>query len=198
MFNLKTMKTRIFTLIVSLFITAMAFAYDVQIDGIYYNLDNENKTAEVTSQYSWSGNNYSGITNITIPSIISYDGTAYSVTSIGEYAFYSCSSLISLKIGRNVSLIDVAAFYKCGSLASVYCAPTIPPAIHYGRYVAYDESNAYRQGGGTFPFNSEMKIYVPRGSYNSYMQYSDYTGDYSSAQTNWYKYESYIEPYDFE
>ena len=120
-----------------------------------------------------------------------------SVSSIGKYAFYSCSSLISLKIGRNVSLIDVAAFYKCGSLASVYCAPTIPPAIHYGRYVAYDESNASRQGGGTFPFNSEMKIYVPRGSYNSYMQYSDYTGDYSSAQTNWYKYESYIEPYDF-
>ena len=123
-----------------------------------------------------------------------------SISSIGKYAFYSCSSLESLKIGRNVSLIDVAAFYKCESLTSVYCTPTTPPAIHYGYYTAMDESYAGRTGGGAFPFNSDMKIYVHRVSYNSYVQYSSHTEEYSStaAQTNWYKYESYIEPYDFE
>lgn len=42
------MKTRIFTLIMSLFIATMAFAEDVaEIDGIYYYFDHENKTAEV-------------------------------------------------------------------------------------------------------------------------------------------------------
>ena len=52
------MKTRIFTLIVSLFIATMAFAfaYDIEIDGIYYNPDKENKTAKVT----YGSNKYSG------------------------------------------------------------------------------------------------------------------------------------------
>ena len=119
------MKTRILTLIVSLFITAMAFAYDAEIDGIYYNLDNENKTAEITYQYSWSADNYSGVTNITIPSIISYDGTAYSVTSIGNGAFYGCSSLTSITIPNSVTSIGGDAFEYCSSLTSI----TIPNSV---------------------------------------------------------------------
>ena len=42
-----------------------------------------------------------------------------------------------------------------------------------------------------------MKIYVPRDSYDAYMQYSSYSNG-NVAQTNWYMYEKYIEPYDFE
>ena len=44
-----------------------------------------------------------------------------------------------------------------------------------------------------------MKIYVPHNSYDAYMQYSysDISND-RTAKTNWYAYESYIEPYDFE
>ena len=119
------MKTRIFTLIVSLFIATMAFAYDAEIDDIYYNLDNENKTAEVTYQYNWSENNYSGVTNITIPSIISYDGTAYSVTSIGDEAFLYCLSLTSITIPNSVTSIGNYAFSYCSSLTSI----TIPNSV---------------------------------------------------------------------
>ena len=74
------MKTRIFTLIMSLFVATMAFAYDAEIDGIYYNLDAENKIAEVT----FGG--YSG--NIIIPEKVTYNGIEYTVTSIGERAFF--------------------------------------------------------------------------------------------------------------
>ena len=119
------MKTRIFTLIVSLFIATMAFAYDIEIDGIYYNLDNENKTAEITYQYSWSADNYSGVTNITIPSIISYGGTAYSVTSIGNEAFLYCLSLTSITIPNSVTSIGSYAFRDCSSLTSI----TIPNSV---------------------------------------------------------------------
>ena len=60
---------------------AVSFAYDIQIDGIYYNLDTTNKTAVVTS---YNNNFYSGI--IVIPETISCDGTQYMVTSIGDWA----------------------------------------------------------------------------------------------------------------
>ena len=54
-----------------------AWAYDVEVDGIFYDLDKENKTAIVT--YS-SDCFYDGA--VVIPETISVDGTAYSVTSL--------------------------------------------------------------------------------------------------------------------
>ena len=48
-----------------------------------------------------------------------------SVTSIGEYAFYYCTSLKSIKISKNVTSIGDSAFYYCTSLTSV----TIPDSV---------------------------------------------------------------------
>ena len=42
-----------------------------------------------------------------------------SVTSIGDYAFYDCSSLTSVTIGNSVTSIGGSAFYHCSSLTSV-------------------------------------------------------------------------------
>ena len=42
-----------------------------------------------------------------------------SVTSIGNYAFYSCSGLTSVSIGNSVTSIGNYAFYDCDSLTSV-------------------------------------------------------------------------------
>ena len=90
----------------------------VEIDGIWYNLTTETHTAEVTR-----GGNYSG--SITIPATVTYDGVAYSVTSIGNYAFYDCSSLTSITIPEGVTSIGYAAFYDCSSLKSI----TIPKGV---------------------------------------------------------------------
>ena len=120
------------------------------------------------------------LTSVTIPD---------SITSIGDYAFTCCSSLTSITIPNSVTSIGEEAFTDC-RLTSVYCKPTTPPAIYY-----YQSYNSH----GSFPFNSGMKIYVPHNSYDAYMQYSysDISND-RTAKTNWYAYESYIEPYDFE
>ena len=100
-----------------------ALAYDCKVDGIYYNLNNDDKTASVTSNTTF--NKYVG--NIIIPESITYNGTTYSVTSIGEYAFENCSELTSVTIPNSITSIGYCAFYRCSGLTSV----TIPNSVTY-------------------------------------------------------------------
>ena len=90
----------------------MASADSVEIDGICYNLVSKAKMAEVTN----NSGNYSGA--IIIPEKVTYDGKEYSVTSIGEYAFYSCTDL-TVTIPNSVTNIGSSAFRGCSGLTSV-------------------------------------------------------------------------------
>ena len=96
-----------------------ANAYDVEIDGIYYNLIAEDGVAEVTS----GDNKYTS--EIVIPESIPYNGTTYPVTSISERAFYGCISLTSVTIPNSVTSIGGSAFDGCSRLTSL----TIPNSV---------------------------------------------------------------------
>ena len=72
-----------------------ATAHDFEVDGIYYNItDATNKKVEVTHRGSHRqsySNEYTG--SVVIPESVTYNSSTYSVTSIGNYAFYDCTSL---------------------------------------------------------------------------------------------------------
>lgn len=97
-------------------------AYEVKIDGIYYNLDPKEKTAEVTYK-NQDYNSYSG--SVTIPDKFTYEGVEYSVTSIGYGAFWGCSDLTSVTIPNSVTCIGQMAFNSCTALTTV----TIPYSV---------------------------------------------------------------------
>ena len=94
------------------------FAERVKIGDLYYNLNETDKTAEVTYE-GWGENNYQGLTTANIPASVTYSGTTYSVTSIGYDAFRRCSGLTSVTIPNSVTSIGSWAFRNCSSLTSL-------------------------------------------------------------------------------
>ena len=111
----------LFSLFFALVATTALWAYDFQFGDLYYNITSSGEpyTVEVTYQSCWSADNYWGLTSAVIPETVTYDGTTYSVTSIGGGAFCFCFDLTSVTIGSGVTSIGDDVFYGCSGLTSV-------------------------------------------------------------------------------
>ena len=101
---------KIFSLFVVIFCTTFLWAYDLEVDGIYYNLSES--IAEVTSPEE----GYYG--DIFIPTEISYEDNVYSVERIGEQAF-SNTYITSIVLPPSIKTIGDNAFNSCSELNSV-------------------------------------------------------------------------------
>ena len=122
---------------VAMLLPLMASADAVEINGIYYNLINKTKTAEVTS----NPNGYSG--SVVIPEKVKHEGTEYSVTSIDEQAFCYCRGLTSITMPNSVTSIGEKAFYGCSGLTSI----SIPGSVtSIGRETFYTDNNELMNG----------------------------------------------------
>ena len=127
-------------LFLALVATTALWAEDFEVNGIYYKILTD-KTNEVEVTYRGSNfydytNEYSG--SVTIPSTVTYNGTTYSVTSIGYAAFADCSSLTSITIPNSVTSIGDYAFYGCSGLTSI----TIPNSVTSIGYSAFSSCSA--------------------------------------------------------
>ena len=101
-----------------LLLSPAASAYDFKVDGIYYGIISESElTCEVTHEGLIRDPSYSG--SVVIPSSVEYGGKSYSVTSIGDYAFYRCSGLTSIELPASLTSIGGEAFSGCTGLTSL-------------------------------------------------------------------------------
>ena len=105
-------------------------------DTLYYYLDDG--IAVVTCPGDIDEDDYwpEGITQpqgaLVIDGTVSYNDTTYTVATIGEYAFYGCSSITSVTLPESLNTIQGWAFYKCSSLTSV----SIPASVtDFGNYI---------------------------------------------------------------
>ena len=126
---------RIILLIFALVSTATtAFAYDMYVDGVYYNINGNEASVTYISysttyvvgntQYPLYGvacyNYYSKYkNNVTIPETVTYNGTTYTVTSIESYAFANCGTLTGISIPNSIVSIGNYAFYNCSGLKDI-------------------------------------------------------------------------------
>ena len=141
---------KLFFLFLALVTTTNLWAEDFSVDGIYYNyLDGNN--VEVTyrgSSYS-SYDEYSG--EVIIPETVTYNGNAYSVTSIGERSFYG-SSITSITIPASIISIEEYNFYESKYIKTVYLKSTTPPILN----------------GGKIFITSRPTCYIPCGTLDTY------------------------------
>lgn len=139
---------KVFTILIAVLLS-LASSAQVEINGLYYNLDAEKKTAEVTKP---SSGRYSG--DIVIPSSVEYNSETYSVnelghsfsysditsvvipssiSEIGSYEFFGSSSLKNVTLSEGLKTIGIYAFDACSSLSSI----TIPSTVNNIRYGAF-------------------------------------------------------------
>ena len=125
-------------LIVCALCSTRSFAEVVEIKGYHYNINKEEKVATLV-RYTGSSS------SVVIPNSITHEEVEYSVTafhtrlfrdtkvknrikkvtigdavtSIGDYSFEGCSSLVSITIGNSVSSIGSSAFSGCLNLTAI-------------------------------------------------------------------------------
>ncbi len=101
------------------------------VNGIVYELLSETTVAVTYEEgynqntNSWSTTNYKGVTEVNIPSTVTYGGQTYTVTTIGKYAFRNCADLVSVIIPSTVTSIQYQAFYQSNKLKDI----TIPSSV---------------------------------------------------------------------
>ncbi len=116
---MKRIYTTLLLAAITLFVCQTVSAYDIEVDGIYYDLNISNMTATVTS----GDEKYAG--DVVIPSSVTYNTKTLKVPTIGGYAFSGCTSLTSVTIPNSVTEIGSSVFSGCTSLTSV----TIPNSV---------------------------------------------------------------------
>ena len=130
---MKTIKLWL-TTIATLLCSLTANAHDFEVGGIYYSITS---SADLTVAVTYRGIDYrdyyeySGA--VTIPSTVTYNSKTYSVTSIGDRAFYGCIILTSITIPESVTSIGSYAFYGCSRLTSI----TLPESLTSIGYEAF-------------------------------------------------------------
>lgn len=116
------MNTRIQLSLAAILLALPAIARDFTYNGLTYTvIDEDAKTCQTKDGHrirpTCPGNDVTG--DVVIPSTVSDGANEFTVTAIGEYAFYQCAELKSTTIPSTVTTIGEYAFANCTGLTSV-------------------------------------------------------------------------------
>ena len=120
-----SLKSLVLLVVIAILATSNSYAQASfeTIDGLRYLIDTDAKTATLTANV---GEKYSG--DIVVPGKVkASNGVEYTVTSLGDYCFRSCSGLTSIKIPSSVTSLGNDCFGSCSGLTSI----TIPSSVTY-------------------------------------------------------------------
>lgn len=112
---------KIFTLAILFICAISSWAYDVKIDGIYYNLNKNTKSATVT--YGDVIGYYEE--DIVIPETITSDGNDYTIVALGDSAFWYCRKMTSLTMPNTVKTIAADCLAGCEMLSKCVMSNSI-------------------------------------------------------------------------
>lgn len=105
------------------------------VDNLEYCVtDNTAKTAEVIGYVSQPTG------TLEIPAYVTYEDAAYSVTDIGDKAFYKSSSFEEVIFSDNVANIGENAFDGCTSLTQMTVKATVPPTVEQDAFMDVDRN----------------------------------------------------------
>jgi len=120
-FNHKIMKhstLKFFAAFALFSVPCASLAADFSEGGISYNIL-EGSNVEVTkSEPAYTG-------EVVIPASVTHDGATYTVTAIGNEAFYFCMSVTKVTLPEGITVLGPSAFDFCMSLAEVNIPSTV-------------------------------------------------------------------------
>lgn len=128
---MKTLNSILRTVLLTLALVSTAttaLAYDFVVKGIYYDINGDEATVTYMRKYKPSQNvpNWYEYENdntgyVIIPESVTYNGTTYTVTAIGNYAFYNYNreGITGISIPNTVNSIGSFTFYNCTRLKDI-------------------------------------------------------------------------------
>ena len=146
-------------LTLSFALVAMYASAAFKVGNLYYQPDYQadDGTCWVCEHPNYGG--YDGLTDITIPGRVTYNGKEYRVTSIGNDAFKNVTTLQRVRLGWGVEEISPYAFAGCTGLKYVYLPSTLKNIYNY----AFQGCSSMTQMGVAAPTPPTLSSYALSG-----------------------------------
>lgn len=102
--------------------TLSASAFDIELDGIHYNIISTTEKTVMTTPGNDSGPINNVVGALVLPETVVIRGETYKVTEIGRRSFMNNTALTSVTFPASITKVGYDAFWECSNLTKVEAA----------------------------------------------------------------------------
>lgn len=102
--------------------TLSASAFDLELDGIHYNIISTTEKTVMTTPGNDSGPINNVVGALVLPETVVIRGESYKVTEIGRRSFMNNTALTSVTFPASITKVGCDAFWECSNLSKVEAA----------------------------------------------------------------------------